>query len=216
MISTRLWLGCWLRSSSSEPVVTISPASRIPILVQRGGGQARALFQARGEFVDEVPPPVVELDQLEQITDQPGAPVHRDLVARGEEVQVLPHLHVVIDAKEVRHVSDQTPDSARILADRVTRHPGVAAARSQQRRQHANSAGLAGSVWADETEQIPLVDRQVQVFDRSQLAIGLAQIADFHEGAHGSRTRVKAESSKLTTTPPSAWTRRRISASGPT
>src|SRR3972149_5325576 len=182
----------------------------------QGACQAQPLFHAPGKLVDEVLPSVVELDQLEEIVDQTVALVFRDLVARGEEVKVLPDLHVVIHAEEVGHISDQPPNPARVLADRLACHPGVPAARLQQRGQHPNGAGFAGAVWADEAEQLTLINRQVQVLDRSKLTIVLVEVADLDDGAHGSATNVKSERCRTTVTPSCAFsTCSRISPPGP-
>jgi hypothetical protein len=53
-----------------------------------------------------------------------------------------------------------------------------------QRLETFDSSGLAGAVWTEKTEDLPLGDIKGYIRDGDELAIGLAEIMDGEYGRH--------------------------------
>ena len=76
-------------------------------LVQQHAGQAEPLRHAARQARDQGVALVAEVDQLEHLLALLAPVRPLDAVGGGEELQVLDHLHVVVDAEEVGHVADR-------------------------------------------------------------------------------------------------------------
>ena len=118
---------------------------------------------------------VGQVDQLEHLLADllPRGPL--DPVGRGEELEVLDHLHVVVDAEEVGHVADDAADLLRAGVDRVAADGRLAPGGIQERGQDPHRRRLARAVGADEAVDVPLVERQVEPVQGVQLAVHLGQ-----------------------------------------
>ena len=67
--------------------------------MDEGVGEAQALLHAPRQRLDVRVALVRQVDQVEQVPDHPPPAGGRDPIAAAEEVQVLPDLHVVVDAE---------------------------------------------------------------------------------------------------------------------
>ena len=105
----------------------------------------------------------------------------RDFVARAEEIQVLGHLHVLIDAEKIGHVADDMAHGVGLAHHVVAEDSGGAGGGRQEGGQDAQGGGLARAVGADEAEQIALVDGQVEGIERGDVAKDAGQA----DGGHG-------------------------------
>src|ERR1700674_43522 len=145
-------------------------------VVDERAGEAQALLQAARQSVDELASPVRQADELEQLAYDFGAALLGLAVARGIEVQVLRHRELVVNAEEVRHVTD-----SRVNPRRVLRHVGavdrrVAARRLEECGEDAQGGGLTGSVGAPQAEDLALWDLEGDVIQGRPLAVDLAQV----------------------------------------
>ena len=68
----------------------------------------------------------VKPDELEDVVDGFFALGGRDFVAGAEEIEVFGHLHVLIDAEEIRHVTDDMADGVGVADDIVAENAGGA------------------------------------------------------------------------------------------
>ena len=110
----------------------------------------------------------------------------RNLVEPGDELQVLGHRQVAIEAEALRHVADLQPDARRI-AQQVHAEAGAAAAiRAQQAAQHADGGGLAAAVAAEEAADLAFGHLQRQAVDHLPRAETLAQVVHV-DGERGHR-----------------------------
>jgi hypothetical protein len=122
--------------------------------MQQHAGQPEALGHAAAEAGDEGFALVAEVDQLQHFVADFAAGLALDAVGRGEELQVLDDLHVVVHAEEVGHVADDPADFFRLGIDRIAADVGLAPGGVQQRRQNAHRGGLAGAVGTDKAEHV--------------------------------------------------------------
>ena len=119
-------------------------------------------------------------DQFQHVVHRLLALDGGDLVARTEEIQVLGHLHVLVHAEEVRHVTNDVAHRVGLLDDIMPHHPGRARRGREKGRQNPQRGGLARAVGADEPEQIPAVHRQVQRAQRRHVAVSARQTVGLH------------------------------------
>src|SRR5262249_52126382 len=73
-----------------------------------------------------------------------------DAVRGGEEFEIFNHLHVVVDAEEVRHVAHEAANVLGAVVDRKPAHRRLAPGRVEQRGEDAHGGRLTGAVGADE------------------------------------------------------------------
>ena len=123
-------------------------------IVQQHAGQAEALVHAAREAGGQRVALVAQLDQLEHLVAFLAARRAVDAIRGGEKLQVLDHLHVVIDAEQVGHVADQAADFLGVRVDRMAADIRLAPGRVEQRGEHPHRRRLAGAVGADEAEDI--------------------------------------------------------------
>ena len=72
----------------------------------------------------------------------------------AEEIQILRDLHVFIDAKEIRHVTDDMAHGVGVPDHVMAQDAGRAGRRREERRQDAQGGGFAGAIGTDKTEEI--------------------------------------------------------------
>ena len=104
---------------------------------------------------------VGEIDQLEQVGDHPAAGGRRDAVAAGEEIEVLPNLHVVVDPERIRHEPEDAAHLVGVPRDGHAGDLGRAGGRCQQRGEDAERRGLARAIRPHQPEDLALLDGQV-------------------------------------------------------
>src|SRR5687767_7176330 len=75
-------------------------------IVDKAARQAEPLLHAPGERLHERVSLDRQVGQLEDVLDDLAALLLRDFIDRGEEVKILPDLHIVIKPEEVGHVTD--------------------------------------------------------------------------------------------------------------
>ena len=125
-----------------------------------------------------------EVHEVEQVADHPPPAVGRDAVAAGEEVQVLPDLHVVVDPERVRHEAEDATDVVGVPAHARTRRSRRPRVGHEQRRQDPQRRGLAGAVGADQAEDLALADVEVEAGDGERAVVALDEPRGVDDRAH--------------------------------
>ena len=197
--SGRMWLliedRLAQRPQLAEELAQLDPGARVQagrrlVEDQDGGvvdermGQAEALLHAPRERRHVGVPLVAEVDELEQVADHPAAAVRRQAVAAPEEVQVLPDLHVVVDAEAVRHVPDDAAHAVGVAADRGPGHLGIAGRRDEQRGQDPERRRLARPVGPHEAEDLAGRDLEVEAAEGQRAVVALDEPAGGDDGGH--------------------------------
>ena len=102
----------------------------------------------------------------------------------GEEIEVFPDAHVVVDAERVGHVADHASDGVGLRPDVEPVDARLSGRWLEQRREHAHRRGLARAVRTDEPEDLPLADIQVYPGDGERLPVALGQAANLDRCRH--------------------------------
>ena len=180
----------------AEELAQLDPGARIEArgrlveqqdlrVVDEGVGQAEPLLHAARQRLD-----VVRRACRPRSTSSSRSPIirrragGRQAVAAGEEVEVLPDLHVVVDTEDVGHEAEDATDLVGVPGDRPAVDLGVAGRRLEQGRQHPQRRRLAGAVRADEAEDLARLDREVDAGDGERPVVALDQALGPDDGAH--------------------------------
>ena len=95
-----------------------------------------------------------------------------------DELEVLAHRQVLIQAEALRHVADLALDLVGLGADVVAEAGAGAFIRRQQAAQHADGGGLAGAVRPEEAVDGAALDLQRQVMDHRAAVEFFGQAVD--------------------------------------
>ena len=116
-------------------------------------------------------------DALEQRVDAVLGHVRVHAVEPARVAQVLAAGHAAVEADGVGQVADVALDLERACARIDAQHARRAAGRLGQAEQHQDRRRLARAVGPEQAEDLALVDRQVELVDRRELAVLLGQAA---------------------------------------
>jgi hypothetical protein len=147
-------------------------------------GEAQPLLHAARQRLDVRIALAGEVDEVEQVADHPPPVRGRDAIAAPEEVEVLPDLHVVIDAERIRHEPEDAADLVGVPDHRVAADLGLAGARFQQRGQDPQRGRLPGAVGPHETEDLARLDREVDAGHGDRPVVALHQSIGSDDRAH--------------------------------
>src|SRR5947207_14424082 len=86
------------------------------------------------------------------------------------------HGQLVVERKFLGHVADERFDAVGFARHVVPGDCGPALRRLEQAAQHANDGGFAGAIWAEETEDGTLTDRETDVIDGGEAAEAPGQV----------------------------------------
>ena len=111
-------------------------------------GEAQPLLHAARQALDVRVALGPEVHQLQEVADHPPPALGRDAVAAGEEVQVLPDLHVVVDPEAVRHEPEDATDVVGVPADRRAGDLGVARGRGRGASRGSAASSSCRRRWA--------------------------------------------------------------------
>src|SRR3974390_2911100 len=95
--------------------------------------QAQPLLHAAAQGADERALFLAKPDQFQHIIYRLLALRSWDLVTGPEEIQVLSHFHVLINAEEIRHITDDMADRVGVAHYIMTEDLRAAGRRSQKR-----------------------------------------------------------------------------------
>src|SRR5690606_16360218 len=102
-------------------------------------------------------------------------------VDSAEELEVRAHREIEIERELLRHVADPALDLLGLPRDVGPCDDGLAAARREQAREHADGRRLSGTVRAEVTEDLASLDVERDVVDRLEVAEALLEVLD-HDG----------------------------------
>src|ERR1700682_2254748 len=145
-------------------------------IVDERPGQAQSLLHSTRKGVDRLVAPFSQPDELEQFVHDLVPAVLRLAVARGIEIQVLGDGELVVDAKEVRHVSDPAVHLVRLSGDVGAIDRRAPAGRFEERGEYAQRRGLARAVRSDEAEDLTFGHLKRHMVQRGPLAVDLCQV----------------------------------------
>ena len=168
-------------------------------VVDEGVRETETLLHAAGQRLHVLVALVGEIDELEEVADHPTATGRGDAVAAREEVEVLPHLHVVVDPEHIRHEAEDATDVVGVPGHRVPADLGLTARWPQQGREDAQRGRLASPVRADEPEDLPGLDGEVDAGHGDRAVVALDETVGPDDGGH--RTFPVMDRSKAKPTP---------------
>ena len=126
-------------------------------------------------------------DEPHPLHDLPdGRPAVRHLVDARDEIEVLEHRQVLVEAEALRHVADLAADFVRFVHEIVAEALARAAVGLEQAAEHADGRRLAAAVRPEKAADLAPGDLQVQALDHLEVAETLAQARDVDSVvAHG-------------------------------
>ena len=183
------------RPQFAEQLTQLDPCARVEAgrrlveqehlrIVDQRVRQAEALLHPARQRLDVGVALVGEVDELEQVADHPAPRRRAEAVAAGEEVEVLPDLHVVVDPERVRHEPEDATYLVGVPGDGPAGDLGLTGRRQQERREHPERRGLARAVRPDETEDLALGDVEVDAGHRDRPVVALDQAVGADDGGH--------------------------------
>ena len=88
-----------------------------------------------------------------------------------QKLQVLDDLHIIVDTKEVRHISNQSAYFFRLGIDRVPTYISFTGSRIQKRRDDSHGGCLTSTIRANEAKQITFFQVQIDIPNGVHVAI---------------------------------------------
>src|SRR5215472_5856035 len=104
-------------------------------------------------------------------------PAVAQLVDAGDEVEVLEHCEILVEAETLGHVADLTPNTRRIRDDVQPETGSAAAVRRQQTAEHADRRRLAAAIGTKKATDLAGGHLQIQPMHNPVRAEALLQIA---------------------------------------
>ena len=102
-----------------------------------------------------------------------------DAVKGCEELHILPGLQIAVDRKLLRNVPELSQQVLSIFIEILTHELHIAEGRPHDPADHVHGRALSGAVRAEKSEDLSLLDFQIQVVHHHMLVIFLCQIDCF-------------------------------------
>ena len=134
--------------------------------MQHAGGEREALLPAARQLPGQLVAAVLEPHALQDRPNRLASIPH--LVDARDEVEVLEHREVLVEAEALRHVADLAANLVRLADDVVAEALTRARVRLEQAAEHADRRRLAAAVRAEKPADLALGDLQAQTFDDLQ------------------------------------------------
>src|SRR5262245_20494674 len=128
---------------------------------QRAGAECQPLLPPTREFSRELLFPPCETKPLDRTACSGSWLINA--VDPADELKVLAHREILIEAEALRHVANVTLDLVGFSADVVTEARSGPGVRRQQSAQHADGGCLSGTVGAEKTVDRAALDLHGQV-----------------------------------------------------
>src|SRR5579883_257949 len=138
--------------------------------------QAEPLFHTARERLNQSVAFIRELNQFQQIADQPGPLLAWDAMDARVELQIFGGREIGVDAKEVWHIADFALNDRWGACDLFVFKPDLARARDEQGRQDAQQRRLARPVWSDQAVDRAARDLQAQIVQRINVAVAFGDV----------------------------------------
>src|SRR6516165_316843 len=121
-------------------------------LVQYTGGERQPLLPAAGEVPGKLVRPPGEAHPCHNVLHR--LPAVACLIHSGDEIEVLEHREILVEAEALGHIADLSPNARRIRDDVQPEAGTSAAVRRQQTAEHADRRRLAAAVGAEEAADL--------------------------------------------------------------
>jgi hypothetical protein len=151
-------------------------------VVEQGVGQAHALAVAFGQRPDQFLLHIAQAAQFLDRVDALAVAAAAHPLQRRAVFEILLDPHFGIKGDVLRHVSDPRPHLARLAGHVETRHAGPAARRRQVTGQNPHRCALARAVGAEETDDLPLLDGEIEVPDGRHAGVFFGQSFNLDHG----------------------------------
>jgi hypothetical protein len=116
---------------------------------------------------------------LERVSDPLLQHIVFQAVRPAIESKILQHRQVIVQTEALRHIADARPDFRRVFDHRDAQDFHCPGGRSQQPEHHADGGRLAGAVGAQETEDLPTSDLEVDPRHGSEVAEAFGQATSY-------------------------------------
>jgi hypothetical protein len=141
--------------------------------VEDRAGDHQSLCHPAGQRIDGCLRPLRELELLEELAGDPPRLRRADAEETTVEVQVLPHAELAVERVRLRDDANQLLGGRGVPHDVDARDEGPAGGRDDPGREHPRRRRLAGAVRAEQAEDLPFPDRQVQLVDGAEIGPGV-------------------------------------------
>src|SRR3989344_2059276 len=150
--------------------------------VRHRAGQGQALLPAarHGAHALVVAAFVVEGELLDQLGHPTGHVL--DAVELADELQVLAHRQVAVEAEVLGHVAQQRLDLGRLGGDVEAQAGAAPRGQWHEAAHHADGGGLARAVGAEEAVELAFLDGHVELVDDRLVTKGLGEVAHLDDG----------------------------------
>ena len=149
--------------------------------MQEHSSQSQPLRLTAGKRVGECIAFEVQVHDVQAFGRRPAALGTANPIRGRKELEVLDHLHIVVDAEKVGHVTHQAANLFGFGVDRIPAHVRLAPSRIQQGGDDAHGGCLASAIGTDETKQVALVQFQVDRADGIEIAVSFREVFRFNQ-----------------------------------
>ena len=155
----------------------------------QAGREIEAAAHAAGELRDGSVGGLGQVELREQVVAGAVGLLGGQSLQATEQPQVLAGRQVLVDRRVLTGDADQLPHRVALTANVVAEDPRLAAVDRQQRRQHVQHHGLAGTVRAEHAEDLTFPDGEVDVVHGAVRAERLRQAAGLDSRVLSNRSR---------------------------
>jgi hypothetical protein len=117
-----------------------------------------------------------QVQEFEHIPDDFLSLRSTDLVGNGKEIQKLPDLHSIINAKVIWHVTDVSTNIHRLLIDAKTVDRSVPASALKKCCKKTDRSAFSCTVGTDESEEFSGLDLHIDRANSGKLAVVFTKI----------------------------------------
>ena len=151
-------------------------------LVQQRGDELDLLLHALGELFGLLVDGLGDLHALAPVVGTLAAVGGVEAVKLAEEDELVEDLHLLVEAALLGQIADAVEQLAREGLAEEADGAGVGHGDADH---HADGAGLAGAVGAEQAEHGAGFDGEGEVFDGDLGVVGLADVVEFDDGHPG-------------------------------
>ena len=145
-------------------------------------GQAEPLLHAPGKFIHIALFLALQMHHFQKMSTQPAGLPRLHAISTGIKFQIFHYLQIVINAKKIRHITDNLFQPVIILKKLDIINVNLSRICLEKACHDFHGCGLSRTVWSYETEDLPSVNLQIQTVQRCISAITFRQISDFQHG----------------------------------
>ena len=159
-------------------------------VVQQNSGESQPLRLAARECVCVCVALKIEVDDFEHFLASASSSVSSDPIGCRKELEVFNHLHVVVHAEEIGHVTDEPSDFLGVSVDRMPADVRFAPRRLQERGDDSHRRRFTGSIGPNKPEQVAFIELQVDRSNGEHVAVFLRKVDCLDHGMASIQTRL--------------------------